>query len=1048
MRRILSATSCLTPVALATLALPAHAATVTITGARTAGITTATVASGSTSDISISSSGSVTPTVSGAAVTIDSDNSVDNAGSITFTGVDDASGILANDGVTATITNSGTITVSESYTQSDSNGDGVVDGAFAEGSDRYGIRTLGAFTGDIANSGTITVKGNDSAGILLGGTLTGSLTQSGTITVTGDNSVGISGGAISGNVDITGSVSATGLNASAVVLDGNIGGRLTIQSALGSTGYTSTTLPSSTSSLGADNLLQNGPTLSIAGSVAGGVILTAATSTTDSSGSTVTTTASSITSYGTGAAVQIGSAANAISIGALSGNSNGYGFEMDGTITASGVYSGYATHGLVIGGLGGTVDIAGGVGITGAITATSNDASATAIEIGSGASVPVLDISSTVSATGAVDSGQTNTAVRIDAGASVPTVTNSGTLSASTSATTVNADNVAFVDKSGTVASFTNRGTITATGGVTNTALDFSASTAGVSVTQAAPSSGSTTPSITGDILFGSGNDTLTVSDGTVTGNVRFGAGTNSFALSGSSTFTGDADFGGSGSGALSIGSGSTFTGTLANTGGVALGVAGGTLTLTNTGTVALGSLSVTNGGTLGVTIDGSTGSATLYSVTGAASFDTGSKLALHFQDINYTAGTYAVVQAGSLSGTDNISVTSSALPYLFKTALSDNASAATLTLHVTRKTAGELGLNRNESAAYEPIFAAISGDKNLGDAFLNLTDAASFKSALRTLMPDYAGASFDSVTLASRASMNWLADPSAPVYQAGPWGLWIQQVGWLHSKAIDDTAGYRVAGWGMAGGGERSLGKFGRVGVSLAYLVGTTNDKDTANKVTNNQYEFGGYWRSDWGRLHAYARANYAFIRFKSTRSFTGSDDGTDFTRTAVGRWNGRLLSGAAGLSYSANFGAFSLRPQASIDYYRLSEGGYGDKGGGTGMDLIVDSRRSREFAASQALALGYRIYDDDANDGGYLRAELEGGRREVINGSLGATTAAFAGGDSFTLTPDARKGAWTGAFRLKGGNGDFTVSGEVDGERQQGTTALGLRVGLQMAL
>jgi len=392
--------------------------------------------------------------------------------------------------------------------------------------------------------------------------------------------------------------------------------------------------------------------------------------------------------------------------------------------------------------------------------------------------------------------------------------------------------------------------------------------------------------------------------------------------------------------------------------------------------------------------------------------------------------------------------VTSASLQYMYKTAISEDASNTSLAIQVTRKTAAELGLNRGESAAYEPIYAAISGDKQIGDAFLNFTDAASFKAGLRSLLPDYDGASFDSVTLASRASMNWLADPTAPVYETGPWGVWLQQVGWIHSKSIDDTAGYRVAGWGLSGGGERSFGKWGRVGLSLAYLVGTTNDKDTPNKVANSQYEFGGYWRSDWGGIHAYARGSYAIIDFKSTRIFNGSDEGTDFTRTAVGRWNGRLVSGGAGLSYELRFGSFSLRPQVSIDYARLSEDGYSDKGGGTGMDLIVDARQSREFAANQALALGYKVFDDAANDGGYMRVELEGGRREVISGTLGATTAAFSGGESFTLTPDVRQDAWTGAVRLRGGNGDFSISGEVDGAREESTTALSLRVGLQIAL
>ena len=1045
MRKILVASSCLTPLALFSAFAPARAATETITGARTATVSTSTASSGAPADVSISSTGSITPTIAGAGVVIDSANSVTNAGTITFTGIDNATGIAADAGVVGSITNSGTITVSESYTQTDTNGDGIVDGVFAEGSNRFGISTAGAFTGDITNSGTITIQGNDSAGIALGGTLTGSLSQTGTITVRGGNSSGITANAVTGDVGIAGTISATGSGASAVLLNGDIGGALTVQGTLTSTGYTSTTLPTSTTLLGADNLLQDGPTLQVAGSVAGGMVLTAATSTTDSTGATVTTTAAAITSYGSGAAVQVGSATRAITIGAIAGDTNGYGIEVNGAVASLGLYDGFATHGMVIGGLGGAVTIAGGVAISGTVTATSNDASATALEIGSGASVPVLAVSGSVSASGAYDAGNISTAVLVDAGATVPTVSNSGTLSAVAEGTA--ADTAAFVDRSGSVTQFANSGTISATGGTTNVALDFSTGSQNVTVTQAAASStATTTPSIVGDILFGSGNDTLAVSDGAVTGNVSFGSGTDTLALSGSATFTGNADFDNASGDTLSVGTGATFSGTLTQAGGTAVTVAGGTLTLTNTGSVPVASLAVSNGGTLGIQVDGTTGVATEYQVAGAASFASGSMLALHFNDITHVVGDYDVVEAASLTGSDNVTVASGSLPYLFTATVGTNSSGTALDVLVARKTASQLGLNRADSAAYEPIFAAVSGDKPLGDSFLTYTDAASLTHALRTMLPDFAGGSFDSVSLASRSSAHWLADPASPVIEAGPWGFWLQQSDWLDSKSVGDTAGYKISGLGVSAGGEYALGKVGRFGLSFAYMSGTNDDKGTANSVTDNQYELGAYWRANWGGLHAFARAGIATVDFDSRRSFSGDDDGAAVNRIARGKWNGKMESGTGGLSYQLDIGAFSLRPQGSIDYYRLHEDGYAEAGGGAGMDLTVDGRTSDELAANEALAIGYRIFEDPEDDNGYMRIELEGGRREVLNGSLGATTASFAGGDQFTLIPDALKGGWTGAVRLKGGNENFAVSGEIDGEREQGTTAAALRAGVQL--
>jgi len=1042
MRRLFAST-CLTPIAFGLFVSPAIAATVSIGAAQTTPVKTSTASSGAAADISITSAGSIKPT-SGTAVTIDSNNSVTNAGTIGITGANGAIGILANAGTAGTITNSGTITIDETYTRTDTNGDGVLDGAWAQGSDRYGIRTAGAFTGNIVNSGTITVKGNNSAGISLDGPLTGSLTQSGTIALTGDNSVGIRAGAISGNAAINGTITATGGNASGVQLNGDIGGALVVQATVTTTGYSSTSLPADTTKLTAQNLLQGGPAMQITGSIAGGALFTAATSTTDSSGNTVTTTAAALTTFGSAPALLIGATDHAITLGSVASDANKNGLVINGTIAGNGIYDGTTASGLVIGGQGGAVTIANGMTLAGGVSATAFDASATAIRIGSGASVPTITNSGAIQATGAAKAGDSSIALQIDAGGTVSTITNAGTIAATASGTAANA--YAILDKSGTLTSVANTGAISATGSsATNVAIDLSAATANSSVTQAAPASGTATPSITGDIRFGSGNDTLTVSAGAVAGNVSFGAGTNSMALSGSATYTGTTDFGG-GAGSLTLGGTSAFTGGLTNAGNVAVKVAGGTLGLTGTGPTAIGSLQVTGGGTLAVNVNGTTGAATIYQVAGNASFDSGSKLALHFADLTHTAGTYTVIEAGSLTGANNLTTTGAAVPWLFKSSVSTNAAGDAVNVVVARKTAADLGLNKSETAAYDAVYTAISADKPIGDSFLGITDGSTFLHALRSLLPDHAGGAFDAVSSGSRATARFLADPDAPIVNEGTWGFWLQQVGWGRTKAIDDTAGYKITGWGASGGAEIKLGGFGRVGLGAAYLSGTNDDVSTENDVESNQYELSAYWRGDWGGLHAWARASGATIDFTSHRRFEGEDDGAQVIRSTDGRWNGKLFSGSGGLSYKLQLGAFSLRPQASVDYYHLHEKGYTENGGGTGMDLIVDGRTSDEFAANGAVALGYRFFDDTADEGGFLRAELEGGRRQLINSKLGDTVAHFAGGQDFRLTADDRTSGWTGAFRLKGGTGTYVISGEFDAEQQQDHVSVALRAGLQV--
>ena len=139
----------------------------------------------------------------------------------------------------------------------------------------------GTFTGNVTNTGKIIVQGNDSAGIALDGALTGALSTSGSIALVGDRSVGIRANAISGAARVAGTVSVQGKDAVGASFLGDIGGGLVVQGSLTATGYRSTTLVADVSKLDADDLLQGGPALSVAGNVAGGIILAVAPKDTD-----------------------------------------------------------------------------------------------------------------------------------------------------------------------------------------------------------------------------------------------------------------------------------------------------------------------------------------------------------------------------------------------------------------------------------------------------------------------------------------------------------------------------------------------------------------------------------------------------------------------------------------------------------------------------------------------------------------------------------------------------------------------------------------------
>ncbi|BAK65118.1 YapH-family protein [Sphingobium sp. SYK-6] len=1070
MRCYLLASTCC--VALASAAT----AETTITTKQTAPVRTSTIKSGAPDDIKITSAGSLELTTAGPAITVDSANKVTNEGTIQIANTDDARGIVALAGTSGGIVNTGKIVLDESYAPTDGDNDGDIDGPFAVGKNRIGIHVGGAYTGDIASDfgGSIAIEGNDSFGIRLDGPLNGKLTHNGSTTVLGDRAVGIQAGAINGSVRLAGTVATVGLGAVGARFDGPIDGTLTIQGAITSTGYRYTTPPADTSKLDADDLLQGGSAVIVADNVAGGIILAVPpkdNSTTDNDedkdgiedskeGS------AAVRSYGAAPAMRIGSATKDIAIGAVPATGTGYGLIIDGTIAGSGLYKDVTGTGLSVGGLGGSVTIAGGIGVSGTVSASSVNTSATAIHLGAGASTPLIHVTGTVSVSGSSAANTVAGGIVVDAGASLPTIRNAGSIKAATTGEDGTA--VAIWDRSGTVGLVENAGTIAATGAKAdsgrNVAIDLSANNSGATIRQTQVAAGITAPSITGNIHFGGGNDVLDVADGTVTGNTSFGTGADTLRLSGDAIYKGDVDFGTGGAtmtltgtaqfqgkadfrgeaSTLGIATGSIFSGSLANAGALALTVNGGALDLT--APAAIGSLAVSDKGILAVTLSDAGNTTPILDVAGTASFAADSRLVLRVTDVENAEGNHLVLRAGTLTGASNITADTALVPWLYKASLSSTANA--LNVALARKSTTELGLNRSEAAAFDAIYAALGKDAKVEGTFLSIMNEETFGLQMQQMLPDHAGGIFSAVTQGSRLFAGMLQDPTGPFKDEGKWGYWINQVAWGVEKDRGDTSAFENSGWGIGGGGEIKTG-LGSFGGSLAYLWSRNRGTETANQTNAKQFELAAYWRLKSGGLRATARGSMSFIDLDGSRAFEGMNGTEKVSLTANSDRGARLYSGFGSLSYDwVSTGGISFRPVVALDYYRLHEKAYTETGGGDAYNLAVRSRTSDELAVTGSAVVGLDMGGADQWSG-WSRFELEAGRREIVSGNLGKTVARFAsGGEEFTLLPDDRESGWIGRLRGLAGNSAFQIGGELGAEQHQGNWALSLRASLRVGL
>lgn len=951
-------------------AASAHAET-KITTATTAPVKTSTIASGQPDALTIDTAGSITPTVAGAAVTIDSSNAVINNGSITYTGVNGATGILVNSGVAMSIANNGTINVAEDYTATDTDSDGDLDGPFAQGSGRYGIRVLapGAI-GSITNAGTVSVEGNDSAAISIEGRLTGSLTMTGAAAVVGDRGVAVRADSVSGDVKILGAVQSQGEGTVGVQL-GSVDGAVVLQGAMTNTGYRSSDRLADTvrAKFDADDLKQGGGAVRITGSVGKGILLDRpptdnSTTDTDEDKDGIADASegtASITSYGAAPAIDIGGV-SAITIGAVGTGDLAFAFINRGVVTGNGVNDGIAGVALRIGQAGGgTVTLQGGISNT------------------SGSSI-----------VGRAYLAQ-STGVLFNTNAVVPAIRNAGTIGAEQNGGLHDAR--AIVDLSGKLTLIENSGIIqavvnTATG-VTQTgktiAIDLSANTSGAVVRQALVNT-TDEPEIYGDVLFGSGADRLELLAGTFAGTMNFGAGADSLVLDGGATATGRI-----------VDSDSRLD----------VDVRNGRLAVTNSETVTVSSLNLGAKGVLAVTID-PTAASTRLNVTGAATVASGALVDVDLTGITRGSTSYKIVQAQSLM-VGQAGATLAGAPYLYNASLRSDTSAGALYIDLRPKTATELGLNRSGRQAFDAVFAALDKDDDIEQAFLAQKTQAGFQGLYDQMLPDHSGGVLMSAAAISSAVSSAVAQPM-PIDRASGTGVWAQEVAFDITQDRRDAAGFKSQGFGFAAGMDLQ-GEAAALGANISFVTTDVRDRGAAaNENTSmNLVGAGLYWRLDGGPLQAAVRGGAGYAFFDGDRRL----ESASVSLRADSKWNAWMVDAYAGASYEVRLGSLYARPELSVSYLRLAEDGYKEKNGGAGFNLIVDKRTGDLLSGEALLAVGWRFGDET-----FFAPEIKAGYRAKLAGGPSTTTAHFEGGADFTLDPeDVFKGGAIARVGFRGG-------------------------------
>lgn len=1057
MRRRLMAAAAMAPL-LSLIGLQAANAQVSISSNTSTPVATATASNGSAADVTLAASTTFTiNSANTSALTLNSNNSITNSGTITSKNLDGTTGILITGPFTGNVTNAGEINLTEDYTPSDSvNSDGITEAPYAQGSGRIAIRMTGPLTGAITHAGSIDIQGNNSTGISIENKLTGVLVSTGAINMAGDNSFGIhTTGEITGPVQISGAINVKGANSVAIQTEAPIDGALSIYGQVQSTGYASTSrLSTSTqqNNLQAtpSDVEQGGSAVRIQSSVLGGVFLAAPPATTDATDTTTDAdgdgivdsaegTASLIT-YGSAPTLQIGGP-SAITLGNFGTGDNAFGLVIRGSVASQGVFDGVTSTAIDIGGGGGGVNLTGGVHVIGAVSASSFQANATAIHIEAGVAGTQFWNSGAVSA-GVTSAGASlATALQIDRGATITGLQNDGTLSAGVTGNAGSATVV--VDNSGSLSSVVNRGDIIA--GITpaqvgeattgqGIALDLRANTTGVNLLQEPQAGTTVAPAIVGDVLLGSGVNNVTINSGTLTGALSLGgAAGSSLTLAGASSFKGPL----------------TYTGS-----SLAVNVPNGNLLITSASTINASVLTFGGPSSLSVALDPINNKSTFFNVSGAATFAAGSKIgATLLSTPSLTGQTFTIVKAGSLSVDPNTTLAVS-LPYLFDASIKSSTDTNTIAVTVRTKGPADMAFNKAETSAFNAIYAALPQDTGIQSAIISAPDRATLISSYDQLLPNSSGDVFQTALGMSKAVSRATADrfdtstmsedEDEDDYITS--GFWASEFySGVEQNKVDNNA-YHSAALGVIGGYD-----FGGTGVTIA--AGSANITrpgqvgDSLNSVSVVEGSF--YAAPRFGPLMLDGRIGAGYLKVSDRRELTTTITSGDLsststlTRTADGDWSGYDLTAHLGAGLQWDFGRhLFVQPRVYADVFHVHENAYSERHGGDGFDFDVNQRDSTQTNGTASFITGLKFGKTFI-----VSPQLELGYDKVMSGGPGVTTARFAyGGPTFSVAANQMDGAAMARFTVRGDGNYVHFSLQAGGEYAKSYHTLDMKAVFRM--
>ncbi len=736
------------------------------------------------------------------------------------------------------------------------------------------------------------------------------------------------------------------------------------------------------------------------------------------------------------------------------------GFINRGSITSRGLNVGFDSRAVEISGSADGLyetQIVGGILNTGTISSNAVEANATTLRLGNGAMAGALINDGTITSQISTTEATQAYAILIEDGAELTSIENTGQISAISLGNTGAA--TAILDRSGTLTTITNLGRIEGRFGFDGIETDVSEDGIAIDLSQTAVTSDTTliqrrdqpvddvngddeideddvaTPSIEGHVLFGSGNDAFISDDGSVSGDIDFGDGINTLdfanteyagdvrvsgsasdlTLSEDTSFDGDVYFT-SGTNTLALRSGAVFSGDIfvANA-QLALSVENAELRLDAQSATALETLTLDGASVLEVEIDPLDQSADpVLNVAGTASLSTDTQIRPIFTTVSNTDFSRTIIEADTIAFDGEVDaslLTETRFLYETDVRLVDG-DRERIDLVYALKTPEALGLDVNQSAAYESVLEVFSADDELGVALATIEDEATFFQVYNQLLPQRSEASTRYLAAQASASFGVLADRLDLIPEARPdtFRLWAQEnFTYLEIDETPGAPGYNGDGLGFSLGVDRAIPGFDAIGLMASFQSGQFEEKTGgANPVSTSSYGLGAYAQSRFAGIVLRAAGQVSTVSFSGSREIdivigeadneTTDDplDEADLFAETDADWGG--WSTAASFSAHRDFEISRLyaRPQLGLDYFRLSQDSYTETTlRYEDLALTVYEAVTDRVSATALLALGVRFGGGDQFSSTWI-SELRTGYRSELSSTPYETSVQYGGASS----------------------------------------------------